>query len=350
MHLDPVFLRPKFRVLSLDGGGIRGVFTAAFLAELESHLDAPIGSYFDLIAGTSTGGIIALGLAAGHPASEIRDLYVSNAEKIFTERGQHWGIGLAGRVLGIKWPQVRAFVSEVGVYRSKYHQEGLRNALRDKFGDRTIEDLATCRVVVPAVDLVSARTIVFKTPHLPGLVRDRQFSLIDVALATSAAPTYFPHAIIEAGSAYADGGLWANNPAIVAYAETARIREQCTRDEDPQFEFAEMGMLSVGTGRIPHCGVPGRDDTGFLWWGARLLDAIGLTQSMGYHHEAAYLMGDHYLRVDFDLPDSAWQLDNIDVIQELIHLGREAARQQDATVRQRFLFEPAPDYRPYPLP
>ena len=117
----------KRRLLCIDGGGILGTFPAAFLAELEQHLDRPIGSYFDLIAGTSTGGIIGIALALGHSASEILNLYEKRGPEIFGQDRDALGNFLGRRLRGIRW-----------LYRNKYGSEALRDALQDVLGDRRI--------------------------------------------------------------------------------------------------------------------------------------------------------------------------------------------------------------------
>ena len=128
----------KRRLLCIDGGGILGTFPAAFLAELEQHLDRPIGSYFDLIAGTSTGGIIGIALALGHSASEILSLYEKRGPEIFGQDRSALGNFLGRRLRGIRW-----------LYRNKYGSEALRDALQDVLGDRRIGHART-RLVVPA--------------------------------------------------------------------------------------------------------------------------------------------------------------------------------------------------------
>ena len=127
-----------FRILSLDGGGIRGAFAAAFLARIEQEIGSPITDYFDLIAGTSTGGIIALALGLGEPAARIRDLYEKRGSQIFTRRvhvrvpgWQRACVALAKR----KLPTL-----DLGVLqRSKYPAQPLREALTELFGTRTLE-------------------------------------------------------------------------------------------------------------------------------------------------------------------------------------------------------------------
>ena len=130
--------QPKRRILCIDGGGIHGTFPAALLAELEQHLDNPIGSYFDLIAGTSTGGIIAIALSLGYQASEILDLYETRGPEIFGQlrhNPRRFVLRLSRR---LRW-----------LYRHKYGPEALRDALHTTLGEKRIGDAQT-RLVVPA--------------------------------------------------------------------------------------------------------------------------------------------------------------------------------------------------------
>lgn len=197
-------LPSKRRVLSIDGGGILGTFPAAFLASIEQQLDKPIGEYFDLISGTSTGGIIALGLGIGLSASEILRMYEENGSEIFGQHGNLLQNFLANKLRFIRW-----------LYRRKYSSEKLRSTLVSLFGDQRLGD-AKHRLVIPAWNPTAQSVYIYKTPHHPRLRTDYKSRLIDAALATSAAPTYFQQHMTEEGVGLIDGGIWANNPIAVA--------------------------------------------------------------------------------------------------------------------------------------
>jgi uncharacterized protein len=338
-----------FRILSLDGGGIRGAFAAAFLARLEEELAHPITDYFDLITGTSTGGIIALALGLREPASRIKQLYEERGPAIFTRRPptplplwQHACLAL-GR---LKFPGLEGD----GLHRSRYDAKALRDGLVDVYGVRTMEDATACRLVIPAVDLIYGRTVTFKTPHQPDFIRDRRIPAVDVGLATAAAPTFFPHARIGPGSAYSDGGLWANNPAIVGYVEALKIREVCQRpDEDPEFALEDVHMLSIGTGEPQYFAKPEPTDDGLLWWGPRLFDVASGAQSQGAHFQAQYLMGkDRYTRVDFKMPTQPWRLDEVSALPQLLHYGVQAAIDHYPRLRHTLFETEKPPYHPFP--
>jgi patatin-like phospholipase/acyl hydrolase len=186
-----------FKILSLDGGGLKGVFTASLLTEWETHAAKPIHKQFDLIAGTSTGGIIALALGAGISAREILELYTAEASTIFPEKSfgnlKHWT-------------------------RVKHSAEGLERVLAKYLGDRTLGESLT-RLVIPAFYAKRQEIYLFKTPHHERLRYDYKEKLTDVARATAAAPTYLDPFTKESGLQLIDGGMFANNPVMIAVAE-----------------------------------------------------------------------------------------------------------------------------------
>ena len=222
---------PPFRVLSLDGGGMRGTYTATYLDRVASAFARrrgvgilDIGAAFDLIVGTSTGGIIACALAAGIPLSELVKLYVEHGKGIFP---------LAvptrlSRVFGDHWRRPGALASGAAA---------LRRALDDKLGAITLADIFKDRgiaLAIPAVEMGQHRAWVFKTPHLPGTNhRDDNYTLVDVCLATSAAPIYrslaaLDHADHDDGgfNVFVDGGLWANNPVLVGLIDALDMTQR----------------------------------------------------------------------------------------------------------------------------
>ena len=211
---------PPFRVLSLDGGGMRGTYTATYLdrvgaafAKRRGIADLDLGVAFDLIVGTSTGGIIACALAAGVPLADVVNLYVQHGPKIFSR-------SLPSGVLGTipdAWARPPALAAGT---------EELRSALSEKLGTKTLGELYAARgigLAVPAVEMSQHRAWVFKTPHLKDTTnhRDDNYTLVDVCLATSAAPIYRSMAAVghtdgssSGFNVFVDGGLWANNPVL----------------------------------------------------------------------------------------------------------------------------------------
>ncbi len=213
-----------FQILALTGGGYMGLFTAKVLAEMERQAGEPIARRFDLIAGTSIGGIIALGLAAEVPADTILNAIAARGSTIFSKRPRPQGkLAVALDILRF-------------VCRPKYKSAELRTAVQSILGDRLLGE-ARHRVLVPAVNMTKGSIQMFKTPHHHNFGRDHLLRMADIALATSAAPTFFPLADVD-DSRFADGGMFANAPDLCALHEATHFLEA---DRD------DVRMLSIGT-------------------------------------------------------------------------------------------------------
>jgi patatin-like phospholipase/acyl hydrolase len=195
-----------FQALSLTGGGYRGLFTARALQVIEDHLKAPIGQRFDLTCGTSIGGIVALAVAFEVPMSKVVDVFEKHGADIFPPHEPPKS--KVGKGVDL-WKHMR---------KPRYSTAPLREAITkliDK--DATLND-AKHAVAIPAVNVTQGRPQVFKTRHKAEWTRDWKFKAVDVALATAAAPTFFELAEVG-GNLYADGGLFANAPDLVALHE-----------------------------------------------------------------------------------------------------------------------------------
>lgn len=307
------------RVLTIDGGGIKGVFPAAFLADLESELEQPLASYFDLIVGTSTGGIIALGLGLGIPAADILRFYEEKGPKIF--RGS--------RRFGV----IRQAVS------AKYDPEPLQAALEEVFGDRRLGE-ATTRIVIPSLNLSTGAVNVFKTAHHERFERDFKLRAVDVAMATAAAPTYFPTHRLSNGVPLVDGGTWANNPMGIAAVEAVGLLE---------WPRGTIDLLSVGcTDAAANFRASRTKFLGFFnYWAKRIVKVFMAGQSSGSIGTAMLLLGhDHVVRVSPIVDERQYQLDGVKGIPELRALGAEQARVQLPLLRKKFFSRPASAFRP----
>lgn len=195
-----------FQALALTGGGYRGLFTARALQEMEDHIGEPIGRRFDLCYGTSIGGIIALAVAFEVPMQKVVEAFQQSGELIFPPRNKP--SGPVGKVLDIvKYRK-----------RPRYRSQALRDVITSLIPeDATLND-AKHAVGIPAVNVTSGHPQVFKTRHKAEWTRDWKYRVVDVALATSAAPTFFELAEVD-GQLYADGGLYANAPDLLALHE-----------------------------------------------------------------------------------------------------------------------------------
>lgn len=244
------------RILSLDGGGILGLATAAFLAECEQHFQVSTSDQFDLFCGTSTGAIIAAALANGMSGHDVLQLYRRLGPAVFPS-------GKMGR--NVRW--LLSFV------RARYGNSVLREILDEAFGEATLDSVGARnkKLMITAFSLTSGAPRVFKTDHAPGLTRHGRYRLADVVLASSAAPTYFPivellHPDDGSREQYCDGGVAANNPAMLGYAEALRELE---------VPADRISLLSISTPREPlsevSIGLVGhRRNRGVLSWASKL--------------------------------------------------------------------------------
>ncbi|HET7417541.1 MAG TPA: patatin-like phospholipase family protein [Solirubrobacterales bacterium] len=307
--------RDRFRILCVDGGGIRGLISALVIAEIERRLEAKRGAparmadYFHLFAGTSTGGLIALALTRpdAPPGSELARFYTEDGPEIF-----HRGLG---RKLRTGW----------GVLGPKYDDGPLREAVVNRLGEGKLAE-ARRDLLVTAYDMTNREPFFFKRWKAR---RDEasNFSLVDAALSTAAAPTYFPCREV-AGRALVDGGVFAANPAVAAIAEALG------RNNDPPAHLSldELLVVSIGTGEFdvgyPASKVRGWGDLGWIAGGGNeppILSAMLGGSSDGTDYWAHMLLnhepgaprpsaeaigrGERYFRFQVDL-DGAIEMDD----------------------------------------
>lgn len=271
---------------------MRGVYQAAFLGTFATRLgestgrqgNVDIGKAFDLIVGTSTGGIVACALAAGINLDSVWRLYFDHGERIFPHQFLRsiWAVGRVVRGLGLGLSKGDA---------------ALRAVLLSTLGERTMGDVYRDRGValaIPAVDLNRHAAVVFKTRHLGRLNgRDDPRRLVDICMATSAAPILrsmarLPEPAAGATTAvYVDGGLWANNPGLIGMMEAAEILSERGQSERPIELFMLGSLPSQGgeevTDRALHRGAWG-------WAGGiRAISASLNAQAVGYDYLAAKL-------------------------------------------------------------
>src|SRR5260370_4328882 len=185
-----------FSILSIAGGGVRGICVAAVLDRLERDVGARIADHFDLVVGTSTGGIIALGLGAGLSPGEIFECYVQHMATISPVRRRH------------------PLVLPLALLRSKYRPDGLQDVLQDVFGDGLLGD-SQMPLVIPSYNVGANSVYLFKTPHHDRLRRDWRVTMWQVDMATNAAPRLFPaHSPPGQHAPLVGRGRWAHNPAM----------------------------------------------------------------------------------------------------------------------------------------
>ncbi|MFH5802672.1 patatin-like phospholipase family protein [Alienimonas sp. DA493] len=332
-----------FRILSLDGGGLRGAFGAGFLAALERRVlpatGRPLAAHFDLLAGASTGGILACGLASGLSAERLVQFYREQGPEIFHPR-EPFRPRTSVRPLYplANWIfQRKAGLPMDEMFRARYCPFHLTDAFVTAFGDLTLGELEGVRLIVPAVNLSKGRIHLFRTGHLPGgRGCQRDLRIVDLLVAATAAPTYFPHKVID-GEAYCDGGVWANNPTVLAVAEAVALTsgaaglEDAEHDRRSDFEKAVdvtgIEVLSVGTGRATYSLSPPGADAGSLYWARHIADVMGHSMQQGTELPAEFFLGDRLMGVNFDLPDDTWTLDAADKLEALFEKGEAAAEE-----------------------
>jgi uncharacterized protein len=291
----------KFRILSLDGGGIRGALTAILLDRLSTVYPAllqPRADAITLYAGTSTGGILALGLAADFSPAKMRDLYVVNGKSIFDASWLHDVVEIGG------------------LSGSKYDNKNLKRILQETFGGLKLKDLKS-RVLIASFQLdnedldASKRTWNPKFFHnFPGKDSDGESLVVDVAMDTSAAPTYFP-----SYEGYIDGGVIANNPSMAALAQALDGRNP----PDERASLDEIQLLSVGTGVSLQYIAGSELDWGDAQWIKPILN-IMMDGSVGVaDFQSKQLLGDRYTRVEPVFPSGkSFPMDDVGEIVDLM--------------------------------
>jgi patatin-like phospholipase/acyl hydrolase len=282
----------SYRILTFDGGGILGIFSARILHHL--YLAYPrLFAQVDLIAGTSTGGIIALGLALGMMPDELVSLYQLDGGDIFDR----------------SW--IRTISDLGGLSGSTYDNVKLQAILQAKFGDKKLSDLPK-KVLIPSFDLDNSqdpwanpadpdflRTWKPKFFHnYPGPDSDGEQFVTDVAMRTSAAPTYFP-----SYQHYIDGGVVANNPSMAALAQAL---DSGTGGQ----QLADISLLSVGVGATSQF-IDGHDhDWGLGQWAAGIVPLMMSGVSGVADYQCRRLLGLRYLRINPELPKESWKMDD----------------------------------------
>jgi patatin-like phospholipase/acyl hydrolase len=313
-------LARPFRILSLAGGGFLGLYTATVLEALEARAGEPLARRFDLVAGTSIGGVLALALAYELPMARLVQMFSHHGPAVFSSRALPRGT--VSRLLDLTR----------SVLGPKYGGGALREALEAELGDRRLRD-AGHAIVVPAVDVEQCRTKVFKTPHAPASRGDEALRAVDVAMAACAAPAYFP-SVRVGGGLYCDGGLFAVAPDQVALHEAEHFM-------DTSLDRIEMLAIGTATARYRPSEDP-RDDAGAVDWlseGRLVLTLISVQQQ----HVNAMVedrLADRYLRLDATWPQGAGL--GIDVatpetIRTLTALARRTLDTVDDARLSRFL-------------
>ena len=301
----------NFRILVLDGGGLRGTFTASVLAKWDDMLKKGGGSglvkHFDLVAGTSTGAILAIGLGLGLKPLEILKFYRCEGPAIFPKnrKMRHW-------------------------INSKFDSKTLRERLEVVLGKKTLIDNSCCRLVIPTVRATHGEAEVITTSHTKDRTGFHNMTAVDAALASSAAPTYFDEAIVDTKIAvekYLDGGIWANNPILPALAEAVQYLK---------IPLDRIDVLSIGT-MGNECDFTESLGKGKLGWAPESADLFFSAQEHAALTMAESFLGPtRHLRVNQQTP-SEIKLDDTEAIEDMATRGNKVAIDSFSAVRSRFL-------------
>lgn len=273
------------RILSIDGGGIKGIIPATVLMELERLTGKRVADLFDIIAGTSTGGILGSVLCSNrkYSAKDALNIYVKRGEDIFSRN-------LCERIF-----------SFTTLSQNKYSHSGIESVLKEYFGKETIDESKT-NLLISSFDINHMEPFLFKSWKQECVGLPLKF----VCRATSAAPTYFEpfHAFIQGKErTLIDGGVYLNNPAMSAYAEAYKLYG----------EDIDIVMVSLGTGQLNRSiAYSSAKNWGKIEWISPLLDCMfdGVSDAVDY--QMNMMLGDDYYRIQTsELDDDTQELDNV---------------------------------------
>jgi patatin-like phospholipase/acyl hydrolase len=289
------------------------------LAAIEVDLNINVSDHFDLIAGTSTGGIIALGLGLGLSPKEIVEFYLKEGPHIFPKwfglkSIQHWVI-------------------------RKFSAEPLESALKKCFAEKLLGE-SKKRLVIPSYNLGEDDVYIFRTPHHERLRNDYKVLAWKVAKATSAAPTFFPCARDVNCLRLIDGGVWANNPSMVAVVEAFGTLK---------IPLENQYIFSIGTSETVNHRKKRLNSGGIISWGIGnvAVDVIMRGQSIGTNNQVTFLLGrDHVHRMDPKVSADEFSLDGVSKAEDLIGKAAHYSRMFMPTFKEKFAQHVAPKYIP----
>ncbi len=289
------------KILAIDGGGIKGVYAASLLAEIERLCGGNICDYFDMFVGTSTGAIIVAALSVKIPAYDILELYLNKGEKIFPR--DYWKL-----------------------FRGKYSTQPLKSELEKIFDNKKIGDACT-RLLIPTYNLSTDSVQIFKTPHAKDLYFDKDKKIYEVLLATTAAPVYFsPYKM--SGGVYMDGGIGANNPSLIA------LVEGITRCDWNKEDIMILNIGSVTNGK----NTTGREKMGLSNF-LKIQQCFMNAENQYASNICNLIIGDRYIRIEETVKSREVALDKVDKtsLKKLCDLGANSAKKNYDMISKRFL-------------
>lgn len=300
-----------FKILSIDGGGIRGIYPAYILQCIQDRLDVDVFKEFDMITGTSTGSIIAAGIACKKKPSEIVSLYQNHGANIFSQEKKSF------------WPSI----FKQG-FHSKYNNKCLREILQNEFYNTKLGSIEK-PLLIPATDVGHGGVHVFKSSYSKDFTRDKNVAVSDAVLASCSAPIYFDPT--KVGSyLLADGGVWANNPALAAVID-ANYRLNISMED--------IRVLSIGTGESRSAyGAKMRDSWGFLtgWKGKEFISFLLSLQAQSTQNYLQLMLTDNQLiRLNFE-SDNPLPLDDASTLDDLVSRADRTFTHETAKLKKFF--------------
>jgi len=298
----------SYRILSINGGGIRGIFQATYLKEVKKSFESLLHENFELIAGTSTGSIIALAVALNIDMEKVVYLFRSKGEEIFS-------------------PRLFASIRK----GARYKKEPLEKALKDIFEEYTLKD---CKengidVVITATTLDSFDCRVFSTLHSPDVKNhDLELSVVEVIMSSCAAPTFFePAQLTNRERHYIDGGIWANTPSLLAICHAYNYSE---------IAFRNMQVVSLGNGEISQ-GLTVAQYNNLMPIGmiSPLFNMMFATQSIAADGMVGMILGEENLMKINTTLENAIDLDEVDnALTKLPPLAEHEARESVGKLKE----------------
>ena len=282
-----------FKILSVDGGGIRGIFPAHILQCVQERLGIDVFDYFDMIAGTSTGSIIAAGIACQKQPLELVSLYRKHGAEIFGQKTKSW------------WPSL----VKQGMH-SKYENKNLKTILHKEFGDAKLGDIEK-PLLIPTTDIGNGGVHVFKSSYSNSFTRDKNVAVMQAVLASCSAPAFFNPTKVD-NYLLADGGVWANNPALAAVID-AQYRLNV--------DIKNIRILSIGTGQSRTAYGTDENKSWGLLRGWKNLEFISFLLSLQAQSTQNYLQlmlaKDQLIRLDFK-SDNPLPMDDATILDDLV--------------------------------
>lgn len=286
----------RYRILSCDGGGIRGVISAIWLARLEHKLGGRLRDHFDLIAGTSTGSILGCGIAWGVPVADIVDIYLKRGREVFPGFMQRF------------WKRIGRTFSE-GLSAPRYDGAGFERVLRDVFAEARFGDLAIRPTMAVSYNTFNRHPVVFKntSPEFADM------PIWEVIRSSAAAPVYFPAHVTKIDRATVpliDGAVVANNPTACAVAEAMRLGR--SNPDVPPLRLENLVVASFGTGQATRqIDASEARSWGGLQWLFPVIDVMFDGASGAVDYIAKQLLPpEQYFRVQCRLESAYDDLDN----------------------------------------